>query len=97
MTSPHVQFLGPTLRPIRKWILGFAILGFFAVLLAFGLFGGFPPWLQLLGWAFVGVLYCVSNLAWYPNDGRRKKRRFQIYSLVVPRGPDDQPCDKPKP
>jgi hypothetical protein len=70
MPQQQVQFLGPTLHPIRKWAFVLSILGFLASLLAFGLLRGLPLWLQNLGWAFIGVLYCFSNLAWWPKDRR---------------------------
>jgi hypothetical protein len=92
MSTHHVQFLGPTLHPIRKWILGFATLGAYALLLAFGLFRGFPFWLQIAGWTFLGVLYSVSNMAWSP----RKRRRSDIYFPAVACWLDDQPRDNPK-
>jgi hypothetical protein len=94
MPTPHVQFLGPTLRPIRKWVFGLAILGILALLIAFGLFRAFPLWLQMAGWAFIGILHCVSDI---PTGRHRKQRRLTVYSTVIPRWLGDQPCDKPKP
>jgi hypothetical protein len=96
MLRHHVQFLGPTLHPIRKWVFGFATLGAYALLLAFGLFRGFPLWLQIAGWTFLGVLYGVSNIAWFPNGRLRKQRRSDIYFPVVARWLDDQPCESLK-
>jgi hypothetical protein len=96
MSAQKAHFLGPTLHPIRKWIIGFAFLGICVLLLAAGLFRGFPLWLQMAGWAFLGVLYCVSDFAWYPNGSGRNKRQIHIHSRVVPRWLDDQPCERRK-
>jgi hypothetical protein len=92
MSMHHVQFLGPTLHPIRKWVFGFATLGAYSLLLVFGFFHGFSLWLQIAGWTFLGVLYCVSNIAWFT----RKRRRSSIYFPAVGCWVDDQPCDNSK-
>lgn len=52
MSARHIEFYGPTLRPLRKWFVGFAILSVILSVFALGASHGLPVWLQDLGWAF---------------------------------------------
>lgn len=74
----------PTLHPFRKWVIGFAFLGLFALLLAFGLFSGFPLWLKALGWASIVVLCWVGGYVYMiyrrtAKDRRHSRRPSHLY------------------
>ncbi len=60
MQRQGVEFIGPTLHPMRKWVVGFALLGLCAILLLLGTIHGFPAWLQWIGWALI-ALYVLGG------------------------------------
>jgi phosphatidylglycerophosphate synthase len=53
MRARHLEFSGPTLQPIGKWIVGFAILAICAFLFGLGVSRGLPGWFQNLGLASI--------------------------------------------
>ena len=74
MCARHNEFSGPTLRPLRKWFVGFAILALCASVAALGLSHGLPEWLQDLGWA-LNLLFLLGGSVWilwlyYKNGGK---------------------------
>ena len=60
MCPRNFEFSGPTLRPLGKWFVGFAILTTYASFLALGVSHGLPGWLQDLGWA-LSLLFLLGG------------------------------------
>jgi len=56
MREHRLRFIGPSIRPLKRWLLSFAILGICSIALADELSAGFPVWLTWAGWALI-VLY----------------------------------------
>lgn len=81
MCSRHIEFCGPTLRPLRKWLVGFAILAIYASFLALGISNGIPGWLQDIGWAlsFLVLIGGSLYLLWLScKQGRIKFGRLGL-------------------
>lgn len=73
MCARRIEFTGPTLRPLRKWLIGFAMLAVCAFFLALGLSRGFPGWLRDLGWALYLLILLGGSvcLLWLSLKHRR--------------------------
>jgi len=62
MCPRDFEFSGPTLRPLGKWFVGFAILTIYVFLLGLGVSHGVPRWLQDLGWALSLLLLLSGSI-----------------------------------
>lgn len=73
--SEHLQLIGPRIQPIRRWLTGFAVLALCGLFLASGLSGGFPHWLQSLGWAVFILIWIGGSgyLLWRTVKDRRAR------------------------
>lgn len=82
MCARNLEFSGPTLRPLGKWFVGFAILILYVFLLALGISRGLPGWIQGLGWA-LSLLFLFGGsvcLLWlYFKQGGKWTGRLGIF------------------
>lgn len=82
MCARRMQFSGPTLRPVRKWIIGFAILGACALLLALGISRGLPGWLQDLGWGYTFLFLFGGSVYLFWLSFKQRRIRFGELPLL---------------
>ena len=78
--SNHKMHLNyPTFKSATKWLIGFVILVFCALMLAFGISNRIPTWANEVWWmacalyVFVGSLYLIlRHLIQSPKQGNRQ-------------------------
>jgi hypothetical protein len=87
MGRQRLQFIGPSIHPVRKWLIGFSVLAVLALVLMVGLFSGVPRWMQYLYWVFycfwlivgsfcqVQVFFRRNKMGNYPQSGRISQLR----------------------
>ena len=84
MRGPKIQFSGPTLRPISKWVAAFVVIGLCALLLELGLSSGFPNWLKWVGWT-AEILYVLGgSLYLILRTKKDHRQRWGLASLFRP-------------
>ncbi|HEU5352380.1 MAG TPA: hypothetical protein VFU55_12365 [Terracidiphilus sp.] len=94
MCAQRIQFSGPTLRPLRKWFVSFAILAVCAFLLALGVTRKFPEWLRDLGWASELLILFGGSIYMLWLSFRQRRIRFGQH-LLLPQSWTRWLLDKP--
>lgn len=73
----RLQFLGPRLHPIGKWVFGFCYLIGWVLVIAIGVTRGFPLWLRLAGFAVYGIVFLAVSIRFtYLHYNRRRRHEL---------------------
>ena len=104
MSSDEKRLTGPRFKPAKKWLIGFAILAFCALMLAFGVSTGIPLRAKEAGWAiyalvlFGGSLYLILRyLILGPRRGSgRSFGQIALFPRSWQRWILDEPQEKSK-